>query len=131
MLYDLFFTRVVSLDIMADALDSQGRAGAALRTSIQRQAKLTTPEAATLDSIATASHAATTAITNQVRSLQANGMAPSAPQIQDLLNQRKQSIVESMNKLQAAFAPPRFALLDSFIRATTNVRAYHATPPSQ
>jgi hypothetical protein len=131
-IYDSFFYRVAWLDNHANSLSAQGKNDTSTRSAIRMQANLTSTEEAALKAIAADLRVKDDGIVSATRALVAAGAQSGNPQqLQDLRNQRQQTITDHIAQLRAALGTTRFWELDAFIRRTSTVRRFAVMPPSR
>jgi hypothetical protein len=128
-LYDSFLFRVKWLSGQADKLASQGMNDGFSRTMVQREVGLTDSEAALLNAVAADWWQKNSAIVNAVKAALAVGAQAGSQQLQSLQNQRIRTVQDHISQLQAGLGPPRFLVLDAFVRQAPTVTAPTALPP--
>ena len=123
-LYRAFLVRVVWLDDVARQIDAKGQDGSDARRRIRKEAGLTAAEEERLKSVAQRWKEQDDAINAQLRALGKSDRTMSNPQrAGQLAGQRDQAVMDRVNELKAVFGSARSAQLDTWIRATSPVRA--------
>jgi|GEM_PF-4116913 hypothetical protein len=129
-LYDSFLFRMRWMEQVAEKSAAAGGDPAAVRLAIPRQAGLTTKEAAVLSAVAADWWQAISALQDEKRARQGAGLAPPGPQqSQDYSARYRRITEEAVDRLRTALGPARFAQLDGFVRATSNVKVMQISPP--
>lgn len=131
-IYDSFFYRVAWLDNHANSLSAQGKNDTSTRSAVRTQANLTIAEEAALKAIAADLRVKDDGIVSATRALMAAGARiENSQQLQDLRNQRQQTITDHIAQLRTALGSTRFLELDAFVRRTSTVRRFAVMPPSR
>lgn len=126
-LYDAFLYRAAWIDDLADKLTTQGKVSAvSVRSTLRRQAGLTSSEDAALRDIAKDWKTKNQAFLTAAKVLAGPGANTDSLAVQNLVNQRQQAALSSMSQLQIRFGAARFQTLDAFIRKTVTVSPVRA-----
>ena len=107
-LYDAFFFRVVWIEGQASKLALQGKDGSRIGSTIQRETGITAQEYMTLKAIAADSRAKVAAILAKEQALRSASASRSDPQLRDLVNQRKQTVLDHLQSLKEALGNRQF-----------------------
>ncbi len=121
-LYRAFFSRVMWLDDVGRQIDAKGHDGSSARGSIRKESGLTAGEEAALKNVAQEWRGQNQAILAQIRALHAAGGASDPRRAAQLIDQRRTAVLDRMAELRALLGPPRFAVLDGYVRSTSPVR---------
>ncbi len=117
--YAQFFFRVSWLEGQANKLESQGKDGTFLRSTMRRQVGLTAQEEAALKSVALDWSAKDAASIRAARTLISTGATPpGSQQLLDIRSSRQAATLDHITQLQTAMGPARFHRLDGFVRLT-------------
>src|ERR1035437_10334242 len=122
-LYQFFFFRASWLQDQAAKLAASGQDGTGLSSFIQREARLTPQEAASLTAITTDWSEKDSAILGSIRALAAAAPGTSTPQLRQLAAQRLQNVVIHVNLLQSALGSTRFPVLDYYVHSTVKLNS--------
>lgn len=127
-----YFNRVKWMEDIAEKSAAAGGNAAAVRSTIRWQAGLTEEEDATLKAVVAEWWKALAALRGEVQTRGGAGAGPPDPQQRwDYMSSHKRITEEAVERLKARLGAARFAQLNGFVHATSNVKAVQvARPPS-